>query len=513
MTTLNNTSRIAKNTIILYIRSFIVLLITLYTSRVILQALGVVDFGIYNVVGGVISALSFLNWSLQGTYQRFFNVEMARGGSESISKQFKVANSIQLLMALIIVLLAETIGLWFVNTHLVIPADRMIAANWIYQVTIVSAVISVLCSPFGALITAYERMDLFAFISIISALLRLVIVFIVKYTSFDKLIVYSLLLLSVSIIEWILYVILTKRLFPESSLRMTWDKKMMMSMTSFGGWVIVDSLSQMLKGQGINIVLNMFFGPVVNSARGIAYQVMNAINQFISSFQTSFRPQLTKSYAEGDYNYMRQLYYSSSKLSYYLLFVISLPIILETEYILHLWLGDNVPDYTASFTRIVLITTFVSAFANPTSCIAYATGNIKKFTVVVSSIMLSIVPISYFFLRLGGNPNVALWVSFFVSIIAQIVRVFILNRLVDVDIKVYMKRVIIPILGCSILISVLSVIPILFLSPSFVRLVVSILISMVISFTTIWLLGLDLNERRLIQNKITSFLSRKKVCR
>ena len=299
-TSQSNTNRIAKNTVVLYVRSLIVLLISLYTSRVILQALGVVDFGIYNVVGGVISALSFLNWSLQGTYQRFFNVEMARGGTESISRQFKVANSIQLLMALIIVVLAETVGLWFVNTHLVIPADRMIAANWVYQVTIVSAVISVICSPFGALITAYERMDLFAFISIISALLRLVIVFIVKYTMYDKLVTYSVLLLSVSFIDWTLYFFLTKRPFPESSIKLMWDRKLMKSMTSFGGWVIVDSLSQMLKGQGINIVLNLFFGPVVNSARGIAYQVMNAINQFISSFQTSFRPQLTKSYAEGD---------------------------------------------------------------------------------------------------------------------------------------------------------------------------------------------------------------------
>lgn len=511
-TSQSNTNRIAKNTVVLYVRSLIVLLISLYTSRVILQALGVVDFGIYNVVGGVISALSFLNWSLQGTYQRFFNVEMARGGTESISRQFKVANSIQLLMALIIVVLAETVGLWFVNTHLVIPADRMIAANWVYQVTIVSAVISVICSPFGALITAYERMDLFAFISIISALLRLVIVFIVKYTMYDKLVTYSVLLLSVSFIDWTLYFFLTKRPFPESSIKLMWDRKLMKSMTSFGGWVIVDSLSQMLKGQGINIVLNLFFGPVVNSARGIAYQVMNAINQFISSFQTSFRPQLTKSYAEGDYQYMRRLYYSSSKLSYYLLFVLSLPILLETEHILHLWLGENVPEYTASFTRIVLITTFLSAFANPTSCIAYATGSIKRFTIVVSSIMLSIVPISYVFLRFGGSPNVALWVSFFVSIIAQVARMFLLNRLVDVDIKEYLKRVILPILGCTLIITAISFLPRFFFSTSFVRLAASAFTSVIVSIIIIWLIGLDVDERSLIKNKITSFFRRKKVC-
>ncbi len=509
MATLNNTSRIAKNTVVLYIRSLIVLLISLYTSRVILQALGVVDFGIYNVVGGVISALSFLNWSLQGTYQRFFNVEMARGGSESISKQFKVANTIQLFMAIIIVVLAETIGLWFVNAKLVIPADRMIAANWVYQVTIVSAVISVICSPYGALITAYERMDLFAFISIISALLRLVIVFIVKYTSFDKLIVFSLLLLSVSIIDRVLYVVLTKRPFPESSLRLAWDKTMMVSMTSFGGWVIIDSLSQMLKGQGINIVLNLFFGPVVNSARGIAYQIMNAVNQFITSFQTSFRPQLTKSYAEGDYNYMRKLFYSASKVSYFLLFVISLPILLETEYILHLWLGESVPDYTASFTRIILLTTFVSAFANPTSCIAYATGKIRKLTIVVSSIMLSIVPIAYVFLKLGGNPNVALWVSFFVSILAQIVRLLLLDRLVSINLKDYIKRVISPIFGCTLLISFISVLPRLFINPSFWRLLFSLFTALLVSVVIIWLIGLDREERKLLSTKLLSVFGKK----
>ena len=321
---------------------------------------------------------------------------------------------------------------------------------------------------------------------------------------------YSILLFFIAVIDWVLYVILTKRLFPESSLRLLWDRKMVTAMTSFSAWVVVDSLSQMLKGQGINIVLNLFFGPVVNSARGIAYQIMGAVNQFITSFQTSFRPQLTKSYAEEDYSFMMKLYYSSTKISYFLIFVISLPILLETEYILHLWLGSNVPDYTASFTRIILITAFVSTFANPTSCIAYATGKIKRMTIVVSSIMLSIVPLAYLFLKLGGNPDVALWVSLFVSVIAQVVRILMLNRLVDIDLKGYWKTVVVPTLGCSFIITVISILPRLLLNPSFIRLVISVILALGLSICVIWLFGLSVDEKRLAKSKIMSLLGGKK---
>lgn len=510
MTSTSKTDRIAKNTLILYSRSLFVLLISLYTSMVVLEALGVVDYGIFTVVGGVISALSFVQWSIRGTYQRFFNVEMARGNPGSIAKQFKVANAIQFFLALLLVLLAETVGLWFVNAKLVIPAERMVAANWIYQAAIISSVFAIITSPFGSLITAHERMDLSAFISVLNALLRLGIVLLIKYVYCDKLVLYAILLLLVSVLDWVLYVLLTKRRFPESTIRITWDKKMFTSMVSFSGWVLVDSLSQMLKGHGLNIVLNLFFGPVVNSARGIAYQIMGAVNQFIGSFQASFRPQLTKSYAEGDYNYMKKLYYSGTKISYYLIFTISLPIILETEYILHLWLGNNVPDYTASFTRLVLITTFVSSFANPTSCIGYATGRIKFFTIIVSSIMLSIVPLAYLFLKLGGNPDVALWVSLIVSIIAQVVRLFVVNGLVDIDLKGYLKQVLIPTMTCTLIISVVSILPRIILNTSFLRFVVSAVTALVFSVIVIWLLGFNKEERTLLHGKVMSFFGGKK---
>lgn len=509
MTSSGNANRIAKNTIILYLRSLFVLLISLYTSRVVLRTLGVVDYGIYNVVGGVISALSFLNWSLQGTYQRYFNVEMASHNKSSIASLFKTANSIQLMLSCLLLLLAETVGLWFVNAKLVIPEGRLIAANWVYQVAVLSSILTIISAPYGAIITAYERMDLFAYVSILGAVLRLGIVLLLSVLPYDRLITYSFLLLLVAIIDWAVYVFFARKNFSECSFKLSKDVSQIKSVTSFSGWVVVDSLAQMLKGQGLNIVLNLFFGPIVNSARGIAYQVLNMVNQFISSFQTSFRPQLTKSYSEGNMAYMRKLYYTSSKISYFLIFTISMPIIIEVEYILRIWLGDGVPDHTAAFTRIILITTFISAFSNPTSCIAYASGKIKTLTIIVSSIMLSIVPLAYLFLKFGGAPEVAMLVSLVVSLLAQFVRLYLLNRIVDIEVPSYLKKVVLPSLLCTFIIPLIAFIPRILLSVSFFRLVLSTIVSVGISCLCIWLLGLDKDERVFIKSKVTHFINKK----
>lgn len=504
----SNSTRIAKNTFFLYIRSFFVLLISLYTSRVVLRELGVEDFGIYNVVGGVIGMISFLNNSMASTYQRYFNFEMGKKNEKALADLFKSSITVQLIYAAIIVVIAETVGLWFLNTQLVISPDRMVAAQWVYQISILSFVITVFQAPFTALIISNEKMNIFAIVSILDAVIKLLIVFMLPYINYDKLIAYSLLLITITLLDFLIYTIVCKRKFTTCVISLNWNKENLKSLFSFGSWTMIDSLSQALKSQGLNILLNMFFGSVVNAARGIAYQVLNAVNQFVTNFQTSFRPQLTKSYAEGDLTYMYKLYYSSTKISFFLLWCLSLPIIIETPMILSLWLGENVPEYTVVFTRIILLTTLVSAYANPTSGIAYATGKIKIFNIVVSGLNLLIVPIAYLFLKLGFGPESTMIVSLIMSVIVQIVRLFVLRKLVPFSILNYFVKVIIP----TLLVFLLSpILPYLCkhimpnaLSYSFIVCFISVVSVGIFA----WFVGLNKEEKNLLLSKV-KFINKK----
>ena len=498
----SNSTRIAKNTFFLYIRSFFVLLISLYTSRIVLRELGVEDFGIYNVVGGVIGMISFLNSSMASTYQRYFNFEMGKKNEKGLANLFKSSITVQLIYAAIIVIIAETIGVWFLNTQLVISPDRMIAAQWVYQISILSFVITVFQAPFTALIISNEKMNIFAIVSILDAVLKLLIVFMLPYFDYDKLIIYSFLLILITLLNFLIYIFVCKRKFSTCVISFNWNRENLKSLFSFGSWTMIDSLSQALKSQGLNILLNIFFGSVVNAARGIAYQVLNAINQFVQNFQTSFRPQLTKSYAEGDLDYMYKLYYSSTKISFFLLWCLSLPIIIETPAILGLWLGDNVPEYTIVFTRIILLTALVSAYANPTSGIAYATGKIKTFNILVSGLNLLIVPIAYLFLKLGFGPESAMIVSLIMSVIVQIVRLFVLRRLLPFSLKTYFKEVIIP---TSVVFLLTPIIP------YFCKYIMqeSLVYSLLICFISVisvgflgWIFGLNNTEKQIIKSKL-----------
>lgn len=443
----SNSSRIAKNTLYLYLRSFITLLISLYTSRIVLEVLGVEDYGIYNVVGGVIGMLSFLNTSMASTYQRYFNYEMGRNNEKGVADFFKSSLATQLLYAVIIVLIAESLGLWFLGNKLIISPERMDAARWIFQISIISFTLTIFQAPFNALIISYEKMGIFAYISILDSVLKLLIVLVLPLLAGDKLIVYGILTLCIVLIDSIIYLVVCKKNFSACQLSFDWDRSRIRSLLGFGAWGMLGSLAYTLKSQGLNITLNMFFGPIVNAARGIAYQVLNAVEQFITGFQTSFRPQLVKSYAEGDYQYMYKLYYSATKLSFFLMWCLSLPIIIETPAILRLWLGANVPEYTVVFTRLILLTALVSAYANPTSAIAYATGRIKKFNIWVSSLNLLIVPIAYVFLKLGFGPASAMVVSLIMTVLVQIVRLFVLKSLLPFSVWEYVRYVVGPTLS------------------------------------------------------------------
>ncbi len=499
---MSNTARIAKNTFYLYLRSLIILFISLYTSRVILRVLGVEDYGIYNVVGGVIGMLGLLSQTMRATYQRYYNVELGKKNRTGVIKKFQLSLSSQLLLAIIILVLGETIGLWFVANKLVIPENRMTAAIWVYQASMISFIVRIFETPFGALITAYEKMGLFAVVSIIDAVLRLVIVLLIPFIPGDTLIVYAYLLTLVSFINIVIYVVYCKKRIETTVIKFCWNKSELKGMFIFSWWSVLGEFGNTVRTQGINIVLNIFFGPVVNAARGIAAQVLNAVNQFIRNFQTAFRPQLTKSYASGDYDYMRNLYYSATKLSYYLLFTLSLPIIMETPYILHIWLGDNVPEYTAIFSRLVLITSFVSAFANPTSCIAYATGKIKWFSIGVTIGNTLILLVAWFFLKLGYGPVSTLVVSLILTILIQLFRLVNVSQTAHILLNDYLKKVMVPTSLFTVLTPWFSLLVIKVLPSNFLRLVIICFVSVLTCLCIGWFVGLNNFEKQFIRSKI-----------
>lgn len=507
---MSKSSRIVKNTMYLYFRSLFVLFISLYTSRVVLRELGVVDYGVFNVVGGVIAMLGFLKSNMHATYQRYFNVEMGRGNYAGVKEMFCSALAVQLILAVVIIVLAESVGLWFLYNKLVIPAERMDAAFWVFQSAVVSFLFTILSGPFGAAITAYERMGAFAVISIVDAVLRLGIVLLLEYIHHDKLITYAFLLLLISLLNILFYVTYCKRRIPVVTIGLNWNRENLRSMFSFSGWSLMGLLAQTLKSQGINIVLNLFFGPVVNAARGISYQILSAVNQFIHSFQTSFRPQLTKSYASGDYGYMKQLYYSATKISYYLIFTLSLPIILETPYILHVWLGNNVPEYTVVFTRLVLLIAFVGTFSNPTSCIVFATGRIKWFSIIVSGMNLLILPIAYLFLWLGYGPVSAFVVSLVMTIVVQLMRIIVTSRMTVLSLIDYFRHVILPTVVYSLLTPWVAYALMRIMPQGIARLVLTCFASVLSSLLFAWLVGLNKREKQLLYSKFKFLHSKHK---
>lgn len=503
----SNTGRIAKNTVFLYLRSLVVMLIALYTSRIVLKVLGVEDYGIYNVVGGVITMLSTLTSTMQATYQRFYNVEMGKGNMQGVIGMFQYSLTSQLIIASLVLVLGETIGLWFVVNKLVIPHNRAFAALWVYQASVISFIVSIFSSPFMALITANEKMGFYAGVSIIDSVLQLAIVFLIQILPGDHLIVYAFLQVLVSLFNIILYVVYCRRNIKETIIKFKWGvglKKMFF----FSGWSLFGELGQVAKTQGISIILNLFFGPVVNAARGVASQVLKAVQQFITSFQTSFRPQLTKSYASGDYAYMRTLYYSATKLSYYLIFTLSLPILLETPYILHLWLGENVPEYTSIFTRLILLTAFVSAFSNPTSCIAYATGRIKWFSVVVGIGNILILPVTWIVLKKGFNPASAMVVSLIITVLIQVLRILITAKIAPINFFSYLKKVVLPTVLYSILSLLAPLIIKYMMSDGFGRLFLICVVSVISCFVFAWLVGLNGYEKSFVLNKLKTIKNR-----
>ena len=438
--------RIAKNTLVLYVRMLFTMGISLFTSRVILQTLGVEDYGISSVVGGVISMFTFINAAMVSSTQRYLNFELVRGDANQLRSVFSTSLQIHALIALAIIVLSETVGLWFLNEKLVIPEARMTAAMWVYQCSILSCAVSIMSTPYNAVIVAHEKMSAFAYISILDVSLKLLVVYLLVVLPFDKLIILAILNLLVQLFIRYIYTLYCHRHFPESYFQFWFNKTLFKEMFGFAGWSFWGNLAAILYTQGLNMMLNIFFGPIVNAARGIAVQVQSAVQQFVGGFQTALNPQITKNYASNNLPQMHSLMFRSARFSFLLLFFLSLPVLMETNFILTLWL-KTVPDDAVVFTQIMICISLIYTTANPCVIANQATGKVKIYQMVVGGILLLILPISYVVLKLGAPAYSVFIVHFCIESLAQFSRMYMLRKLIHLPLWQYMKNIYIPIVS------------------------------------------------------------------
>ena len=438
--------RIAKNTLVLYVRMLFTMGISLFTSRVVLQTLGVEDYGISSVVGGVISMFTFINAAMVSSTQRYLNFELVRGDANQLRSVFSTSLQIHALIALAIIVLSETVGLWFLNEKLVIPEARMNAAMWVYQCSILSCAVSIMSTPYNAVIVAHEKMSAFAYISILDVSLKLLVVYLLVVLPFDKLIILSILTLLVQLFIRYIYTLYCHRHFPESYFQFRFNKTLFKEMFGFAGWSFWGNLAAILYTQGLNMMLNIFFGPIVNAARGIAVQVQSAVQQFVGGFQTALNPQITKNYASNNLPQMHSLMFRSARFSFLLLFFLSLPVLMETNFILTLWL-KTVPDDAVVFTQIMICISLIYTTANPCVIANQATGKVKIYQMVVGGILLLILPISYVVLKLGAPAYSVFIVHFCIESVAQFSRMYMLRKLIHLPLWQYMKNIYIPIVS------------------------------------------------------------------
>ncbi|MCW0484122.1 oligosaccharide flippase family protein [Gaoshiqia sediminis] len=494
-----NNKRIAKNTAMLYIRMMLTMLISLYTSRIVLRILGVEDFGIYNVVGGVVSMFVFLQGALGAATSRFMTFELGRGDTQQLKKVFRTAFTIHILFAVIILLFLETVGLWFVNNKLVIPAERLYAANWIYQFSIFSSIVSIIQIPLTASIIAHERMNIYAWLGIFDVAMKLAMVLLLDYSGFDKLITYGFLLTIISGLVFLIYHLFCQRNFSEYILLFIFEKDLLKEMLHYSGWSFIGSFATIMKLQGINILLNIFFGPAVNAARGIAYQVNNAVNSFTQNFTTAINPQIIKNYANGEIEVMMNLLFRGTKFSYFLLLFLGLPIILEAEFILDLWLVD-VPEYAVIFTQLIIINSLLESFTFVLGASIQATGKIKWYQIGVGGFLLLNLPISYWILKVGYPPQATLVVSIVLAFFALILRVVLIKIQIP---SLPVKKLFNHVFGVAALVTMVSIsVPLgieHFLAlTGWSKFLFIALTGLISTSAAIWFLGLTMNERKFL---------------
>ena len=443
-TSVSDNKRIAKNTIFLYIRMMVVMLVSLFTSRVILNTLGATDYGIYNVVGGIVTIVSFLNSALGASTSRFLTFAL---GEKNIQKQkstFGACLNLHIGIALLVLILGETVGLWFFYEKMVIPDERMVAAFWVYQFSILTTMVSFTQVPYNASLIAHEEMSIYAYVGLYEAISRLIIAYLITISPIDKLVFYGLLLLINTIVVQLFYRWYAVKHFEECRFSLVKDRALYKRLLSYGGWDLFGNLALVCQGEGVNLLLNVFFGPVVNAARAIAFQIQGAVTQFVSNFMTAVRPQVIKNYAEGNVDKMYTMTFYAAKFSYILMLALVVPIIYEIRFILGIWLGDAVPDETALFAVIVLMTYTWRTFHIAALMPYHAIGKIKTGNVTIGSLMIATLPIGYVFFKCGCPAYSVFLAIFAVEIVSMFAIYWLIHRYEYFPYKYVFTKILMP---------------------------------------------------------------------
>lgn len=439
-TSAENNKRIAKNTLMLYFRMLVMMAVSLYTSRVVLDTLGVSDYGIYNVVGGFVTMFSLISGAMTTATQRFLSFAIGEGKTKEVTSLFSTAVIIHIGLALIILIAGETIGVWFVANKMNFPPGRYTAAIWVFEFSLLTFLVSVINVPYNAAIIAYEKMSAFAYISIIEVVLKLVIVYLLLITPFDRLIFYAILMAVVQLGVQLIYASYTHRKIKTCHCNWRLNHQYFKQMTSFVSWNLIGSLAGVCKDQGLNVVLNLFFGTAVNAARGVAIQVSTAINRFVTNFQMAMNPQIVKLYATDEKQEMFKLVFRGSRFSYLLLLCLSLPVVIEAPFILNIWLV-KVPDYTVVFLRLIIFTALIDSLSNTLITSMHASGKVRDYQIVVGGLSLLTLPLAYLLLKLGYSPTSSLVASLLISIICLFARAALLSKSIDFPAISFLRRV------------------------------------------------------------------------
>lgn len=506
-----NNKRIAKNTFFLTVRMIFVTFVYIYTSRVILNALGVVDYGIYNVIGGFVSLFGFLNLSLANGIQRFYNYELGAKGSNAITPVYNAALIIQGTVAIIVLLLLESIGLWYLNFKMVIPPDRLQTAFWLFQFSVFTSLLSIIQIPFQAAIMSYEKMDFYAFVSIFDVLVNLAVALFIPFVPYDKLLMYGLLMMIRALLVFCLYLGYSKRKFAALKFDGKLNSAMLKEMLTFSGWNMFGTFGGIVKDQGFNMILNLFFGPSINAAKGIATQVAGAVQGFVSNISIAVRPQLTGSYASGDKIKAFHMMYTLSKVSFVILYLLSLPLMIEIDYILHLWLGNAIPKNTGAFIIISIILNYLGSFSSSFSAIIHSSGKLKWYQIAGAICNIIVLPVCYAFLHYGYSPVFVYSITIFFVILNLIVTLIILNRIESFPVLNYIRKVLIPLIVVVSSTVLFPMIPNYFMSEGFLRLIVVIMVSVVIVSVSFYLLGTDKSEKKIIRVAFINVKTRMRI--
>jgi O-antigen/teichoic acid export membrane protein len=480
-----------------------ILIVSLYTSRLVLNTLGVVDYGIYNVVGGVVTMLSLVSNSLSASVSRFLTFELGRGNTEKLKRIFSTSVTIYVALAIVIFMVAESLGLWFLNTQMNIPHNRMTAANWVFQCSLFSFLLGLVGVPYNASIISHERMKTFAYIGILNVLLYLLAILFIAHSSFamDNLIVYSLLLMLISFLMQGIYLYYCPRHFEECKFHFIFDKELIRQIAGFAGWNLIGCTAGLLKDQGVNILLNIFIGPIINAARGIANQVNGAVNGFVSNYMTALNPQITKSYALNEREYLLKLVERGSRFAFYIMLLIVLPILLETQFVLTLWL-KHFPAHTIAFVQLILILSLIDILSNTLITTQLATGRIRNYQLAVGGTLLMNFPLSYFSLKNGMLPETTIVIAIAISICCLFLRLIFLKKIIDFSIKRYLSHVCGNVLMVTVTSMVLPLILYHILPRGFVQFIVIVIFCIMNTSLSAYYIGCSSNERTFIFSKL-----------